>query len=389
MNITTRNHRSISTKSGQPDNLNDSDKENCAPCLSSTQPCSNFKLPADHSKAPQHLHPRHPPAPKPKPAKRVLPPRPKPRGFEPWGPHADFLSPPPRRKIPKSSSRRTVADLASTPPRPSYAERVKGIFASPPSTGLAKMREDVDVKSASDGQDDLKAPVAAEDGKMMHLHFTRNDTQTLRNDGGDNNVNAPSTVRKSDDDESTSPLTSESELERQLSNFAFISPKKDTSSHPVGNLEEAKATFSASRAPSPTTQPPAQNPHHPIPRIRISPRSNPVEDVEEESSDAWTDDSQFLPGHAMRRRQRMERARINRERFFYRPDIPKKDTLSPNHVRIAVKMGLIDKDQMPREASSTERPQMGIGRSPKPSRFTGVSSRGVEVPQCKSARCSR
>lgn len=132
-------------------------------------------------------------------------------------------------------------NLTSTPPRASYAEKVKGIFAShrrSESEEAAQARMTTDSREPSVIRaNGSRAPVI-EGGKRLFLHFA--DEEGSCGSNGQGGVGreevSPPAVRKSEDE---SALRSEFGLERRADSFVFESPK-ETATHEdaVGDLKE-------------------------------------------------------------------------------------------------------------------------------------------------------
>ncbi|KAF2486041.1 hypothetical protein BDY17DRAFT_320871 [Neohortaea acidophila] len=373
----------------------------------------------------------------------------KPRGFEPWGPHADFLSPPRRsaskRSPARAAARRVLGSLDYSPPRPSsYADKVRGActdaptslksttesFADAPSSSKPKVdsfaiasspsksktvsfadasllsspnltieKDGAETKKMDNGQELEKeissigpqedVHLISEEGLHSELEFLTRVNGEPENTGG---VPIEATYELSD-----SPLTSESELERRLDGFDISSPKKEednsgdsecsiTDSTVVTLPSETLAIGRPTSLPPPLTGVNAMSSDVPIleiPQLNLLPTSSPTR-LEAESSDAWTDDSLFLPPRQVRRRRRLEvaeRSRLARERYFNRP--PPQGLHPDRRLAILVKHGLIPKDQLPKKVAQVAGPNDQDSTSTFGRRGGGVS---LQVPDFGETR---
>ena len=160
-----------------------------------------------------------------------------------------------RRRAPKT----LMSTLAKTPPRPSYADKVKGIFTDAPSPN--------------------HEPVVAQSLDHNGAIFTRGSPP-------------PQTS-------SSSTLTSESELEKRLT-AAHHSPiqrnNTPVATSPTSNIPSRANVSHASGAIPPDEQ---RN----IPQIQVPNLG------EESSSEAWTDDDIFYPRHIRRQNKMLQRRR--------------------------------------------------------------------------------
>ena len=247
-----------------------SDKENYAPCLSHS-PAPGINSHTTYTCADKHKAPNKPLEPKPRKARHsrkkstACPPKQQPNeNTEPLTQPPSFPFPSSVLKSPTSPGRRgvssKVANLAHSPPRASYADKVKGIFAGFDSS----TRE-----------------------YITSIEQARKHTTVRHN-------------KEHDSSSSSSALTSESELERRL-NTIYDAAVTSSSDPP------AEPNLASNPHPSvPSANPPKK------PKLALRIPEPPAEN--DSSSDEWTGDEIFIP-RATRRRARIDAARA-------RPNMP-------------------------------------------------------------------
>ena len=168
------------------------------------------------------------------------------------------------------------ARLQQTPPRASYADKVKGIFSQAASRSPPKPLFPNIVR-----QDNVLSP--------------------------DKDYIVPSTV-SSDDSGSSSTLTSESELEKKLhTGHAFW--KDEQIIRPVSSMNIRAAVWN--QQPHQGLAVPTQSS---IPQIQMPSPPKTTVPVADASSDEWTGDEEFLPKTA-RQQARLLQMQKNRERL--------------------------------------------------------------------------
>ena len=336
----------------------------------------------------------------------------KPRGFEPWGPHASFLSPPPppskAKPLLKTSSRSTVANLTKTPPRASYASKVKGIFAS---TSPVKRRVQFEEtlteaghveSNAEDAKvNNLQSPIGTTIGRgpVTEGEQADGDEPTTEVEpaieGKQTTVGESATdcgaASKGDaairSDSSESLLTNPYGFEKHLGGITNTGPEsEDSSGDPLGDLERAVALVSSDDDVSgayPQSNEHSQSIAEPVvPRIVFPQPSfahhpSPIRS-EPESSDSWTDDSQFLPAREIRRRHklaRLERGGLYQDQYFDRTiDVGKAWNPPQQQLKIPKGPGCNVKDAHCQDRSN-QALWCGLAQKPpRPSRFAGLSS---------------